>query len=547
MSASRHLRPGLFFLWAGLSVVLALSPSRAGNPTSRPLTPEIRQAVNRGVELEQSRKWGDAIMHYEKSCRQWPECGELEYGMRRSKVHLSVDRRYSDRSFERNLLVRSRGEAMSLFEDIYRRTQSQYVEPVSLTSFVAHGTESLYQALDEPRFLSRHVPEDRRGRAEGVRNTLRRPGDYWNRRVADFEDARRFVDEVANLCQRELAVPPTAVWLEYVFGGCHALDDYSGLLTPGRYTDLMSNIHGNFVGLGVEIKAEPGQGMFLVNVLPGSPAAEGGLLKGEFITAIDGTDVTELNTDEAANLLQGEAGSKVRLEVRRGKSEDRRTLVLGRRPVEIQSIPVAEIVDRPSGVGYIQLTTFQDSTARELDQALARLDQQGMQSLILDVRGNPGGLLSAAVEVLDRFLAEGTLVQIRGPRQNETFTAKQPGTWTLPVVLLIDGDSASASEIVAGAFKDHRRGTIVGRRSFGKWSVQTIFQAKQQCGLRVTTAKFYSPRGQNLAKVGLRPDIEVPEPPADRQSLRSATEIDLEGDEDLQQALRLLRNDLASR
>ena len=170
-----------------------------------------------------------------------------------------------------------------------------------------------------------------------------------------------------------------------------------------------------------------------------------------------------------------------------------------------------------------------------------------MQSLILDVRGNPGGLLSAAVEVLDRFLAEGTLVQIRGPRQNETFTAKQPGTWTLPVVLLIDGDSASASEIVAGAFKDHRRGTIVGRRSFGKWSVQTIFQAKQQCGLRVTTAKFYSPRGQNLAKIGLRPDIEVPEPAADRQSLRSATEVDIEGDEDLQQALRLLRNDLAAR
>ena len=547
MSASRHLRPGLFFLCAGLSVALALTPSRAGNPSSRPLTTEIRQAVNRGVELEQSRKWADAIMHYEKSCRQWPECGELEYGMRRSKVHLSVDRRYSDRSFERNLLVRSRSEAMGLFEDIYRRTQSQYVEPVSLTSFVAHGTESLYQALDEPRFLARHVPDDRRGRAEGVRNVLRRPGDYWNRRVADFEDARRFVEEVANLCQRELAVPPTAVWLEYVFGGCHALDDYSGLLTPGRYTDLMSNIHGNFVGLGVEIKAEPGQGMFLVNVLPGSPAAEGGLLKGEFITTIDGTDVTELNTDEAANLLQGEAGSKVRLEIRRGKSEDRRTLVLARRPVEIQSIPVAEIVDRPSGVGYIQLTTFQDSTARELDQALARLDQQGMQSLILDVRGNPGGLLSAAVEVLDRFLAEGTLVQIRGPRQNETFTAKQPGTWTLPVVLLIDGDSASASEIVAGAFKDHRRGTIVGRRSFGKWSVQTIFQAKQQCGLRVTTAKFYSPRGQNLAKVGLRPDIEVPEPPADRQSLRSATEIDIEGDEDLRQALRLLRNDLAAR
>jgi len=547
MSLSRHLRPGLFFLWAGLCTALALTPSRAGNPGSRPLTHEVRSAVNRGVELEQSRKWADAIMHYEKSCRQWPDCGELEYGMRRSKVHLSVDRRYSDRSFERNLLVRTKGEAQSLFEDIYRRTQSQYVEPVTLTSFVAHGTESLYQALDEPRFLARNVPEDRRERAESVRTILRRPGEYWNRRVADLEDARRFVDEVSGLCQKELAVPATAVWLEYVFGGCHALDDYSGLLTPGRYTDLMSNIHGNFVGLGVEIKAEPGQGMFLVNVLPNSPAAEGGLLVGEYITAIDGHDVTELNTDEAASLLQGESGSRVRLEVQRGKSADRRNLTLVRRAVEIQSIPVARIVDSTSGVGYIQLTTFQDSTARELDQSLTRLDQQGMQSLILDLRGNPGGLLSAAVEVLDRFLAEGTLVQIRGPRQNETFTAKQPGTWTLPVVLLIDGDSASASEIVAGAFKDHRRGTIVGRRSFGKWSVQTIFQAKQQCGLRVTTAKFYSPRGQNLAKIGLRPDIEVPEPPQDRQTLRSATDINVEGDEDLQQALRLLRNDLAAR
>ena len=547
MSLSRHLRPGLFFLWAGLCTALALTPSRAGNPGSRPLTQEIRQAVNRGVELEQSRKWGDAIMHYEKSCRQWPDCGELEYGMRRSKVHLSVDRRYSDRSFERNLLVRSRGEAQSLFEDIYRRTQSQYVEPVTLTSFVAHGTESLYQALDEPRFLARNVPEDRRERAESVRTILRRPGEYWNRRIADLEDARRFVEEVSGLCQRELALPATAVWLEYVFGGCHALDDYSGLLTPGRYTDLMSNIHGNFVGLGVEIKAEPGQGMFLVNVLPNSPAAEGGLLVGEYLTTIDGHDVTELNTDEAASLLQGESGSRVRLEVQRGKSSERRNLTLVRRAVEIQSIPVARIVDSTSGVGYIQLTTFQDSTARELDQALTRLDQQGMQSLILDVRGNPGGLLSAAVEVLDRFLSEGTLVQIRGPRQNETFTAKQPGTWTLPIVLLIDGDSASASEIVAGAFKDHRRGTIVGRRSFGKWSVQTIFQAKQQCGLRVTTAKFYSPRGQNHAKIGLRPDIEVPEPPQDRQALRSATEINVEGDEDMQQALRLLRNDLAAR
>lgn len=547
MSPSEPLYRAVLCLAMGLGTLLALTTGNAGTPAPRALTEQTRQAVNKGVELEQHRRWVDAVMHYEQAVKQWPGCDELEYGMRRAKVHLAVDRRYTDDSFQRGLLALTRPQAQGLFEDICQRAQSQYVEAVSLTSFVAHGTESLYQALDEPRFVEANVSPPKRSRAKQVRQTLKTPGEFWNRRITDREEARRFIEEVCRMCQAELEMSPTAVWLEYVFGGCNALDDYSGLLTPGRYRDLMSNIHGEFVGLGVEIKAVPGRGLLLVNVLPGSPAAEGGLLAGEHIVSIDGTDVRQATTDESAGLLQGESGSIVKLDVQREEQGSPRTLRLTRRAVVIRSIPVARLVDTSSGVAYIQLASFQDSTVQELDAALGQLQRQGMQSLILDVRGNPGGLLTAAVEVLDRFIDDGVLVQIRGRTQNEVYRAKAPGTWRVPVVLLMDGDSASASEIVAGAFRDHKRATIVGRRSFGKWSVQSILPVRDRCGLRITTAKFYSPRGQNLAKVGLRPDIEVPEPPRPRHHFRAPDEVDLGTDEDVQQALRLLTNEVAAR
>jgi carboxyl-terminal processing protease len=172
-----------------------------------------------------------------------------------------------------------------------------------------------------------------------------------------------------------------------------------------------------------------------------------------------------------------------------------------------------------------------------------------MRALICDLRGNAGGLLTAAVEVLDRFINDGVLVSTRGrnPDQNLSYSAKRQGTWNLPLVLLIDGDSASASEIVAGAMKDYHRGAIVGRKSYGKWSVQEIQRVRGNCALRLTTAKFYSPHGHTLGKIGVRPDYEVPEPEKPRGYLRSATEIDVASDLDMQKALDVLQKRMASR
>ncbi len=543
------LRAFLFLAAILLPAVLTLTPAQApawAGANSSPASGNLSQAVNTGVELEISKKWVDAILHYEKAVKGWPESKELEYGLRRSKIQFAVERRYSDNTFHKSLMTLSRNEALALFDEVLNRIQGHYVESVTATSFVAHGTESLYLALTNERFLKTNVAPRFRGNVERMRETLR--DEYWNKPVSR-EEARGVLGRVCQLGSEQLGLPATAVILEYVFGGCNALDDYSNFLTPGRYSDLHANIEGQFVGLGVEIKAEAGKGLLLVHVLPESPAAEGGLLTGEHIVAIDGTDVRDMTTDTAAGMLQGVEGTRVVVEVQRSTGGPPRRLPLTRRAVLVKSIPVAKIIDRDNGVAYIQMNSFQKSTVQELDAALADLRQKGMRALIWDLRGNPGGLLTAAVEVLDRFISDGVLVSTRGrnPDQNSVYSAHRSGTLNIQLVLLIDGDSASASEIVAGAVKDHRRGTIVGRKSYGKWSVQEIHRVRGNCGLRLTTAKFYSPHGHTLGKIGVMPDVEVPEPEKPRGYLRSAGDIDLASDTDVRKALEVLQKRTASR
>jgi carboxyl-terminal processing protease len=180
--------------------------------------------------------------------------------------------------------------------------------------------------------------------------------------------------------------------------------------------------------------------------------------------------------------------------------------------VEVPSVEHVSLIDPQYAVGYLKLTSFQKTTSRDVDAALWRLHREGMRSLIIDVRGNPGGLLTSAVEVADKFLSEGTIVATRGRASGEDFDYKAHfvGTWRVPIVVLIDGNSASASEIFAAAIRDAQRGTIVGERSFGKGSVQGIFPLSfGNAGLRITTAKFYSPSHQPISGHGVQPHITV--------------------------------------
>ncbi|MEX0701124.1 MAG: S41 family peptidase [Planctomycetales bacterium] len=536
---SRFLR----FCLAGLllGMMAASGGSAAVRADDLPAAASTPDAIRMGVQFERNRQWIDAIKHYESALQDWPDDKDLQYGLRRAKVNFGIERRYADASFDSSLVRLSEPEALDLFDDVLGRIRSDFVDPLSATSFVAHGTESLYLALVNEKFRARNVPLADDARIGRVRSVLRE--QYWNKPVPHQQAARQTLGEICELGRRELGLSPGAVVMEYIFGGCNALDDYSNFLTPDRLSDLYGNIDGEFVGLGIEMKSEMDKGLLLVDVIAESPAAVGGLRPGEYITAIDGVDCRTMSTDEAARLLRGPSGSAVQLQVH-GRDGASRSGMFHRRAVHVKSIPVARIIDRPNGIAYLRMTGFQKTTPAELDEALARLQREGMQALIWDLRGNPGGLLTAAVEVLDRFIDSGVLVSTKGRTrdQNWTYSAHRPGTLQVPLVLLVDGDSASASEIVAGAIHDHKRGTIVGRKTFGKWSVQSIFPVRGKTGLRLTTAKFYSPGGQTLGKIGVRPDVAVAAP--DRHVVlyqRGPDGPDLDADEDLRKAQEVLR------
>ena len=382
-----------------------------------------------------TRRWAEAIDLYEKSLKTWPDSEPLKQGLRQSKIQFSIDRRYSDKSFLDKMLPLSRAESLTYLDDVLENVRRHYVENVSLTHQLAHGTESLYFALSNEKFLNLNLPQADPARVTQVRRTLREA--YWNRQVTSHEHARRIVTELCDLTQRELGLPPSAVVMEFVFGGCNSLDDYSSYLTPGKLDDLYNNIDGEFVGIGIEMKAEAGKGLLLVNVLAESPAEEGGALSGDLIVEIDGRDSRKMSTEDAAQLLQGTQGSRLRLTLADPATGEERVATLTRRAVKVKSIPVARIIDRASGIAYLRMTGFQKNTVEELDAALLRLNREGMQALIWDVRGNPGGLLNSAVEVLDRFIDDGVLVSTRGRTQdqNSIYSAHAKGTWKVPLVL----------------------------------------------------------------------------------------------------------------
>ncbi len=228
-----------------------------------------------------------------------------------------------------------------------------------------------------------------------------------------------------------------------------------------------------------------------------------------------------MGAERAADLLRGPEQSQVRLLVRKTDGNEIEKIVVRRR-VEVPSVEGVKLVEPATGVAYLKINSFQKTTANELDQALWSLHRQGMQSLIIDVRSNPGGWLDAAIAVADRFLAEGGIVRTQGKNgiENQQYSATRSGTWQVPLVLLIDDQSASASEILAGAIRDNNRGVLVGETTYGKGSVQGLFHTKSLAsGIRLTVSKFYSPSGRGISEQGVQPTVVVsddePAPGAD--------------------------------
>jgi carboxyl-terminal processing protease len=495
-------------LWLCSAAVALADPPETSRSSAPPAVVSIDESYRKGLELERNRQWSAAIDVYEKALSLEPGRTELRHRLRLCESHYRLNRRYQDQSFRNVLLRLPRDQALALYDELMERITTHYVESVGFDPLLRRGLDNLEVALRDPAFLLANSPNAAPERVQHLRQL------YQDRRtmigVRTSAEARMYVSQVCEEARQTLNINAAPIILEFAFGACDALDDYTSYLTPDKLDDLYSMIQGNFVGLGVELKLDP-LGLKLMNVLKGGPAWDAGLHAGDRIAVVDGLPLKGLSLDEAAGKLQGDEGSTVAISVihPNGSSQDLR---LTRRPVEVQSVTESKIVEPATGIGYVQLSGFQKSSTDELQEAIASLQRQGMRYLVLDLRGNPGGLLDVSVDIADRFLDQGVIVSTRGRASGQTnvYKAHADGGWRMPVAVLIDKDSASASEILAGALKDHGRAVILGERSYGKGSVQSIFPLKSApAGLKLTTAKFYSPKNRSYNEQGVEPDVPV--------------------------------------
>lgn len=332
--------------------------------------------------------------------------------------------------------------------------------------------------------------------------------------MSKFDAARRF-SQVLDLVQRNYVKDVTQSDLinGAVKGMLQGLDPHSTFMTSDEYKEMQETTSGEFFGVGIEISMENGQ-VVVVTPIEDTPAFRAGLQPGDIILSIDGQPAQELSLQEVVSRIRGAKGSEVELGILHSDAKSPQTVRIVR-----DAIPLISVKSRPLEDGYywIRLTRFSERTTEELKDALKQAakdaaEQGGLKGIVLDLRNNPGGLLDQAVSVSDAFLSDGDIVSIKGrdDSNQRTYVAqKQPDDVEVPLVVLINAGSASASEIVAGALRDQKRAMILGERSFGKGSVQNIIPLSDGSGLKLTVALYYTPNGSSIQAEGIVPDVEV--------------------------------------
>ena len=291
-----------------------------------------------------------------------------------------------------------------------------------------------------------------------------------------------------------------------------SLDPHSSYMDAKSYRDMQVQTRGEFGGLGIEVTQEDGN-IKVVTPIDDTPASKAGVLSGDLITAIDGEAVSGMTLNQAVDKMRGAVGTPVVLKIQRAKQKDAKDFKLTRAVITIKSVKYEEKDD----VGYIRITQFNEQTFDGLKAAMqkfsADIPSDKFKGYIVDLRNNPGGLLDQSIEVANSFIDRGEIVSTRGRNADETqrYSARPGGDLShgKPMVVLINGGSASASEIVAGALQDHKRATIMGTRSFGKGSVQTIIPLGQNGALRLTTARYYTPSGRSIQAKGIDPEVQI--------------------------------------
>ena len=316
-------------------------------------------------------------------------------------------------------------------------------------------------------------------------------------------------------------------------GLLQSLDPYSAYMSPKIFKEMQTDTSGEFGGLGIEVSMEAGV-VKVISPIDDTPASNAGIKAGDYIVKINNIQVQGKSLSEAVDLMRGPVGSAIELTVRRRGIKKAITFNIIREIIEVKSVK-ADLID--DSIGYIRLTSFNDNSSQQIKNEIKKLKvNRNLKAFILDLRNNPGGLLTQAIKITDFFLENGEIVSTKSRKKNENrrwFAKKGDITNGKTLIVLINYGSASASEIVAGALKDHKRAIILGENSYGKGSVQSVIPLKNKGAIRLTVSKYYLPSGKSISEVGVRPDIEINEEGDDFR-------IKTETDNQLNYAIKLL-------
>lgn len=510
-----------------VSGTLAIHNDFAQTSSPAQLRLQAEQAESRG-------EWEKACDLYSKLIVRDRTSRELKARYRHCLRRDLLVKRHSDASYRRQVHDLSLNQALLAYAEVLAKLNQNYLdrEMVEVWRLYLQGIQELGQACGDETFANQYLSAVAPARITSFRAAL--TGVWADKPVRKIADVLGVVRDLARAASRELGIPVAVVVMEFAAGACNGLDEYSAYLTPAQYAEIAASWKGEAIGIGVDL-GQSDQRVFVSQIVPFGPAHQQGIEPGDRILRIGEQIVGGQTVEQVTELMRGPLNSSLEIELIGLRDTKSRVVRLTRQVIQLPSVGVPRFLDMQLGIGYVQLLGFQDTTLRELDLAINKLQSSGMRAMILDLRGNLGGDFEVAIQVVERFVSAGVIVTTHGQVREYDRLYRAHGTSTLavPLVVLVDGDTASAAEMVAGAIKENQRGTLVGQTTFGKGTIQKTRRLNTGPGaVRITVAKYLSPTGQALSGVGVSPNLVVDRP-------LGMTEMELDGQ--IQAALDVAR------
>jgi carboxyl-terminal processing protease len=469
----------------------------------------VREAEN----YEKAANWEKAREIYEGLLSQFDPGLNIRERYHTVLRHCWQVRRHQDTSYHKEVLSIEYGQALRLYSIVSDTildgaVEKKKIEPGRLFS---KGLEELHTALGDTIFLQQHVPAAKLADIEAFRALLRKT--WGEKRTMSRKEAAQQIGEVAMAAESHLQLSATVVTMEFACGACYAIDEFTVYLTPNQLRELMQSLSNTeAVGVGLKLRLQNNK-ILVADVAPDGPANQ--LIdRNDQIISVDKKPVAGVSLEGIKDLLQGPVGSSVELELMSPMDMTTRLVRIQRRA----GIPsVISFMLGESSFGYLKISGFTETTPQDVDAALAALSQDGMTGLILDLRDNGGGVFDSAIETARRFLSKGIITSSlhQDPKFNLVYHARNPNALSVPVTVLVDGYTASAAEVLAGALKDNQRGILIGQTTFGKGCMQCVLKLPRASGgvptggLKLTVARFFSPKGIPYSGRGIVPNIVI--------------------------------------